>query len=149
MNLNWKIGDAFLDSKGQTFIIREIESDDVHGGVYYLSSPVQDDTLYVFNSEEMLSLLDKACELPDLMFAVSCEKCDSAECCERTDLPDEPILCDECYNKVRKIRKMELFSFTYERPNLDKPLKTGRKSSSQFAMIDTGMQARVEAGYKE
>ena len=26
-----------------------------------------------------------------------CEKCNSTECCERTDLPGEPVLCDNCY----------------------------------------------------
>lgn len=26
-----------------------------------------------------------------------CEKCESTDCCERTDLEGEPVLCDECY----------------------------------------------------
>lgn len=26
-----------------------------------------------------------------------CEICGSADCCERTDLDGEPILCDDCY----------------------------------------------------
>lgn len=149
MSFDWKIGDAFLNNKGQTFVIKEIESDDVHGGVFYLSSPVQEGTLYAFNSEEMFPLLDRACELPDVMLAVHCEKCDSTDCCERTDLPKEPILCDECYKKARKIRKMQLFPFGYEVPSFHKLLKTSIKSAKRFAMIDTGMQSRVEAGYKE
>lgn len=28
-----------------------------------------------------------------------CKKCKSTDCCERTDLIGEPILCDECYKK--------------------------------------------------
>lgn len=28
-----------------------------------------------------------------------CEKCGSGDCCERTDLIGEPILCDDCYGK--------------------------------------------------
>lgn len=27
----------------------------------------------------------------------SCEICGSTDCCERTDLPNEPVLCDDCY----------------------------------------------------
>lgn len=26
-----------------------------------------------------------------------CEKCGNGDCCERTDLVNEPVLCDECY----------------------------------------------------
>lgn len=26
-----------------------------------------------------------------------CEKCGDSDCCERTDLPEEPVLCDSCY----------------------------------------------------
>lgn len=26
-----------------------------------------------------------------------CEKCGCADACERTDLVDEPVLCDNCY----------------------------------------------------
>ena len=26
-----------------------------------------------------------------------CERCDNPDCCERLDLPQEPVLCDECY----------------------------------------------------
>ncbi len=26
-----------------------------------------------------------------------CEKCGSGDCCERTDLIGEPVLCDDCY----------------------------------------------------
>lgn len=29
----------------------------------------------------------------------SCEKCDAGDCCEKTDLPNEPVLCDKCYAK--------------------------------------------------
>ena len=146
MSLDWKIGDAFLNSEGQTFIIKEIESDDIHGGMFYLSAPVQGNDLYAFTDNEMLPCMDKANELSDLMIAVHCEKCDSTDCCERTDLPDEPILCDECFRKARKSLRMKLFPFVYGRPIFDKPLKTGRKSAKQFAMIDKDLQARVEKG---
>ena len=26
-----------------------------------------------------------------------CDKCGSTDCCERTDLVNEPVLCDKCY----------------------------------------------------
>ena len=29
----------------------------------------------------------------------SCEICGSTDCCKRTDLANEPVLCDECYKK--------------------------------------------------
>lgn len=28
-----------------------------------------------------------------------CEKCGSADACERTDLVNEPVLCDKCYSE--------------------------------------------------
>lgn len=28
-----------------------------------------------------------------------CDKCEDTDCCERTDLPNEPVLCDDCYAK--------------------------------------------------
>lgn len=32
----------------------------------------------------------------------SCEKCDAGDCCERTDLKNEPVLCDKCYAEELK-----------------------------------------------
>lgn len=29
-----------------------------------------------------------------------CDVCGSADCCERTDLIGEPVLCDVCYSHV-------------------------------------------------
>lgn len=26
-----------------------------------------------------------------------CERCGNGDCCERTDLVSEPVLCDDCY----------------------------------------------------
>lgn len=31
-----------------------------------------------------------------------CEMCGSGDCCERTDIHREPILCDACYLEVRQ-----------------------------------------------
>ena len=28
---------------------------------------------------------------------IECERCGNPDCCERTDLRREPVLCDECY----------------------------------------------------
>lgn len=30
---------------------------------------------------------------------IYCDKCGNSDCCERTDLVGEPILCDECYTR--------------------------------------------------
>ena len=29
-----------------------------------------------------------------------CERCGEYDCCERLDLPTEPVLCDKCYEKA-------------------------------------------------
>ena len=36
-----------------------------------------------------------------------CDKCGSTDCCERTDLVNEPVLCDKCYaEEIRGIKIM-------------------------------------------
>lgn len=30
-----------------------------------------------------------------------CSICGCGDCCERTDIPEEPVLCDSCYYKYR------------------------------------------------
>ena len=34
-----------------------------------------------------------------------CEWCGDADCCERLDLREEPILCDECYLSAKEFEK--------------------------------------------
>lgn len=31
-----------------------------------------------------------------------CEECNDTNACERTDLANEPVLCDECYRKAKR-----------------------------------------------
>ena len=35
-----------------------------------------------------------------------CDKCEDTNCCERTDLPKEPVLCDKCYYEL--LRKEDI-----------------------------------------
>lgn len=34
-----------------------------------------------------------------------CDKCEDIDCCERTDLPNEPVLCDKCYMEIKSYNK--------------------------------------------
>ena len=34
-----------------------------------------------------------------------CDKCEDTNCCERTDLPNEPVLCDKCYAEIKSYNK--------------------------------------------
>jgi hypothetical protein len=36
-----------------------------------------------------------------------CERCEDADCCERLDLPTEPVLCDKCY-AIEKLKELIL-----------------------------------------
>ena len=42
-----------------------------------------------------------------------CDKCGSGDCCERTDLENEPVLCDDCYDKEFK-KALGLKKFNFE-----------------------------------
>lgn len=39
-----------------------------------------------------------------------CEECKSTDCCERTDLVEEPVLCDECYRKNIGTKKTRILN---------------------------------------
>lgn len=38
-------------------------------------------------------------------YVFCCSICDSTECCERTDLHSEPVLCDICYYFIVNLQK--------------------------------------------
>lgn len=38
-----------------------------------------------------------------------CDKCSDTNCCERTDLWNEPVLCDKCYDKAKILQKVIIF----------------------------------------
>ena len=38
-----------------------------------------------------------------------CERCGEADCCERFDLPTEPVLCDACYKKATREKLIDVF----------------------------------------
>ena len=31
-----------------------------------------------------------------------CDRCGDGDCCERTDIEGEPVLCDKCYEEAKK-----------------------------------------------
>ena len=37
-----------------------------------------------------------------------CDKCENTDCCERCDLPNEPVLCDKCYMETLIERREQL-----------------------------------------
>ena len=38
-----------------------------------------------------------------------CERCGEADCCERFDLPTEPVLCDACYENATREKLIDVF----------------------------------------
>lgn len=50
-----------------------------------------------------------------------CEICGNGNCCERTDIPEELVLCDSCYQEFKKmlqddnIQKNDIYSKRLER----------------------------------